>query len=113
MSADSSKMGNLSRPALEMIAEHFKALGDGTRLELLQHIYEGEKTVQQLSALTNSCQANVSKHLAMLSERGIIKKRKQKLFAYYSLSDPTVIELTEMVCASLSERFTKAQLEFQ
>ena len=113
MSAESSRMGTLSRPALEMIAELFKALGDATRLELLQHIYGGEKSVQQLCALTNSCQANVSKHLTLLSERGIIKRRKQKLFVYYSLSDPTIIQLIEIVCVSLSERFTKAHLEFQ
>src|SRR5262249_5962956 len=54
---------SLSREALELLARRFRALGDATRLALLQALFGGERTVHELCRLTRTSQANASKHL--------------------------------------------------
>jgi len=61
-----------SREALELIAQRFRALADPTRLALLQAMFERERTVQDLCAVTGASQANASKHLALLLEQGLV-----------------------------------------
>ena len=57
-------------------------------------------------------QANISKHLSILSEQGVLARRKEGLYVYYSVADQTLYDLCALVCESLSERFNKAQQEF-
>ncbi|MBK9141937.1 MAG: winged helix-turn-helix transcriptional regulator [Candidatus Melainabacteria bacterium] len=102
----------LSREALEIVAARFRAMGDATRLELIQHLMEGEKSVQELCSLTEMSQANISKHLSILSDQGILNRRKQGLFVYYSVADMTIYQLCDLVCGSLSERFARVQRHF-
>ncbi len=49
-------------------------------------------------------QANVSKHLQLLLRAGVVQRRKDGLHSYYSIADPTVFELCDVVCGSLSAR---------
>lgn len=103
----------LSEAALEIVAARFRALGDPTRLKLVQFLFEGEKSVQELCSRTGMSQANISKHLSILSEQGVLARRREGLFAYYSIADQSIYELCALVCNSLSERFTRAQQEFR
>jgi len=94
----------LSREALELVARRFRALGDGTRLALLQAMFEQECTVQDLCARTGTSQANTSKHLALLLERGLVARRRDGLFTRYRIADAGLERLCRLVCASLAER---------
>ena len=94
----------LSREALEVIAQRFRALADPTRLALLQALFQGERTVQELCAVTGASQANSSKHLALLLEQGLVARRRDGLFARYRIADPTLERLCRLVCDSLAER---------
>jgi ArsR family transcriptional regulator len=94
----------LPREALEVIAQRFRALGDPTRLALLQAMFEGERTVQELCALTQTSQANASKHLALLLDQGLVRRRRDGLFTRYRIADPTLTQLCDRVCGSLAER---------
>ena len=94
----------LSREALEIVAQRFRALGDATRLALLQALFEGELTVQELCALTGTSQANASKHLALLLEQGLVARRRDGLFTRYRIADTTLEQLCRLVCGSLAER---------
>jgi len=94
----------LSREALELIAQRFRALADPTRLALLQAMFERERTVQDLCAITGASQANTSKHLALLLERGLVTRRRDGLFTRYRIADPTLERLCHLVCGSLAER---------
>ncbi len=96
----------LSEAALEMIANRFRLLSDPTRLKILHTLGAAEMNVGELVAATNSGQANVSKHLAALLEAGIVARRKEGLNAIYRVSDETIFELCETVCARL-----KTQME--
>ena len=95
---------SLSRDALALIAQRFRALGDPTRLALLQAMFERERTVQDLCAITGASQANTSKHLALLLEQGLVGRRRDGLFTRYRIADPTLEGLCRLVCSSLAER---------
>jgi DNA-binding transcriptional ArsR family regulator len=95
----------LGREALELVAQRFRALGDPTRLALLQALFDGERTVQELCELTGASQANASKHLALLADQGLVARRKDGQYVRCSLADPSVHELCEVVCGSLARRF--------
>ena len=94
----------LSREALDLLARRFRALGDGTRLALLQALFEQERTVQDLCALTQTTQANASKHLALLFEQGLVARRRDGLYTHYRIADATLEQLCRLVCGSLAER---------
>jgi DNA-binding transcriptional ArsR family regulator len=94
----------LPREALELLAKRFRALGDATRLALLQTMFEEERTVKELSALTATSQANTSKHLAMLLEQGLVARRRDGLFTRYRIADPSLERLCRLVCDSLAHR---------
>lgn len=94
----------LSRAALEKVAERFKALSEPMRLRLVYALMEGEKTVSRLVEETGGLQANVSKHLGVLHEAGILGRRKEGTSVYYRITDETVFELCELVCGSIEDR---------
>ena len=98
-----------SRPALpiealEIIAQRFRALGDATRLALLQALFAKERTVQDLCEVTRTSQANASKHLALLLERGLVTRRREGVFVHYRIADAHLEQLCRLVCGSLAER---------
>jgi DNA-binding transcriptional ArsR family regulator len=94
----------LSREALEILARRFRALGDATRLALLHALFDQERTVQELCAVTGTTQANASKHLALLFEQGLVARRRDGLFTRYRIADATLESLCQLVCGSLAER---------
>ena len=89
---------------VELIAQRFRALSEPTRIKLLDRLREGEATVLELTALTGTSEQNVSKHLGLLSRAGIVARRKQGNFSYYSIADEGVFELCEQVCGSLQHQ---------
>ncbi len=74
-----------------------KALGSAYRLELLDLLAQGERTVESLAAETGATTANISQHLQILRNAGIAAARKQGLFVHYRIADPAVLTL----CAAL------------
>jgi len=98
----------LSSDLLASVAGRFKALGEPTRLLLLQSLRGGEATVSNLVQRTGLTQANVSKHLHLLLTLGFVARRKEGLFAYYRLADKEVFRLCDIMCGRL-ERELRAR----
>jgi DNA-binding transcriptional ArsR family regulator len=94
----------LSDDLVELIAERFRALSEPTRIKLLDQLREREATVLELTELIGTTQQNVSKHLGVLQQNGIVARRKQGNFAYYRIVDEGVFLLCEAVCGSLQQR---------
>ena len=94
----------LSDAALQMIADRFKVLAEPMRLKILHALWEGEQTVGGILAATGALQANVSKHLGILQQAGLVSRRKDGLNVYYRVCDETIFDLCEVVCASLHDR---------
>jgi DNA-binding transcriptional ArsR family regulator len=80
---------------VELIAERFRAMSEPR---------EGEASVLELTEAIGTTQQNVSKHLGVLQRAGIVARRKQGNFAYYSITDERVFELCETVCGSLERQ---------
>jgi DNA-binding transcriptional ArsR family regulator len=92
-----------STELLELIADRFKALAEPLRLQLLNALRGGERSVNDLVALTGAGQANISRHLALLHRHGMVERRKEGLHVYYRVADPNIFELCELMCGSAEE----------
>ena len=97
-------MQPLTQPLLERIAERFRILAEPARLRLLNELSRGEQTVTELVERTGLSQANVSKHLRLLRNGGFVGRRKEGLFAHYSIVDPSVEQLCDIMCTRLETR---------
>ncbi len=86
---------------LAAIAERFKVLGEPARLQILQTLRGGERTVSELVEGTGMGQANVSKHLQLLLAHGFVVRRKEGLYAWYRLADQDVFRLCDIMCGGL------------
>jgi DNA-binding transcriptional ArsR family regulator len=94
----------LTREALELVAARFRAMGEPLRLHLLQELEGGERSVSALAESVESTQPNVSKHLKILQDAGLVKRRQQGTTVYYSIADEMVLELCDMICSRLHDR---------
>jgi DNA-binding transcriptional ArsR family regulator len=90
--------------ALELVAARFRAMGEPLRLRILQQLENGERSVSVLAESLGATQPNVSKHLKVLQDVGLLKRRQQGNSAYYAIADPMVFELCEMICSRLHDR---------
>ena len=70
-----------------------KALASGNRLELLEFLAQGERSVDALAKLSGLSVANTSRHLQVLRQSGLVQARKEGLFVHYSVSGGGVIKL--------------------
>lgn len=62
---------------------------------------------------TGASQANVSKHLALLLQAGMISRRKEGLFVFYRCSDPQVFRICDVICGSLRDRLNRDLSQLQ
>lgn len=90
-----------------LVADRFKVLSEPARLQLLDVLREGERTVGELVERTGHSQANVSKHLQMLHRAGFVRRRKEGLFVRYALADRDVFRLCDIMCGRLGAETRK------
>jgi rhodanese-related sulfurtransferase/DNA-binding transcriptional ArsR family regulator len=70
-----------------------KTLSHGHRLELLEQLAQGERTVEVLAERTRLSVANASQHLQHLRRAGLLKSRRQGKFVYYTLADDGILDV--------------------
>lgn len=102
----------LSEKMLELVARRFKLLGEPLRLRILQVLETGETTVNDIVQALDANQSNISKHLGLLYDGGLVSRRRDRNSIYYFIADPVVFHLCALVCHSASEeaRTTLAEL---
>ena len=96
----------LDGSALELVANRFKALSEPTRLSLLARILDSEKTVTELVKVTGLSQPNVSKHLSLLSEAGVVSRRREGLHVHYIVADDSVTALIQSAHDALAKQLS-------
>jgi DNA-binding transcriptional ArsR family regulator len=89
---------------VELIARRFRVIGEPMRIRLLDQLRDGEATVGQLSEALSASQQNISKHLAVLADVGILGRRKEGNHVYYRVVDEGVYALCEEVCGSVQQQ---------
>ncbi|MFT3780429.1 MAG: metalloregulator ArsR/SmtB family transcription factor [Nibricoccus sp.] len=107
----SKKIRPMTDEALALIARRFAVLSEPMRLRLLHALFDGERPVNALVEATGGTQANVSRHLQTLADAGLLSRRKEGLQVFYSIADPSVFPLCELVCGSLEKQHSaKAEI---
>jgi ArsR family transcriptional regulator len=101
MQAKKSK--SLNNAQIAEAARLFTLLSEPARLRLLSILMGEPLTVTELVHATGLKQGNVSKHLAMLLEARLVAKEKEGNFARYSIADPCVTELCNLVCHRMAQ----------
>jgi DNA-binding transcriptional ArsR family regulator len=89
---------------VELIARRFRVIGEPMRIRLLDRLRDGEATVGELSEALSASQQNISKHLAVLADVGILGRRKEGNHVYYRVIDEGVFALCEAVCGSVQQQ---------
>lgn len=101
-------MKDLPPEALEQVAAYFQVLSEPTRLTLLNLLREGERNVGELAQATGYTAANVSRHLALLTQQGFLARESRGTAAYYRIADPSVYALCDLVCGNIARRLEAA-----
>lgn len=95
---------NLSIEIIELVAGQFRVLSEPLRLQILQHLQDGEQSVNQIVEATNASQPNISKHLRVMQDAGILLRRQEKNTVYYAVADDSIFTMCEIVCGSLKKQ---------
>jgi ArsR family transcriptional regulator, virulence genes transcriptional regulator len=88
-------------------AEFCKALSDANRLLIITELSRGELSVNDLASRLGLQQSNLSKHLGLLRETGLVTTRRERSTIYYSLEDSRIIEAINLLRAVQSEILEK------
>jgi DNA-binding transcriptional ArsR family regulator len=102
-----ARMKNLSPEALAQVAAYFQALSEPARLRLLNLLRDSERSVGELAEATGYSAANVSRHLALLAQHGLLAREVRGTSVFYAIADPAVYELCNLVCDNLARRFER------
>ena len=91
----------LPDPLAEMIAQRFRILSEPMRIKLLDRLRDGEASVQELQEALGASQQNVSKHLGLLLQAGMVRRTKRGNHSLYAIVDEGVFLLCDHVCGGL------------
>lgn len=102
---------NFKQDIYAQLARVAKALGHANRLELLELVAQGPRSVDELAGMTRLSMANASKHLQELRQAGLVKARKEGVRVFYEVSGPDVVDLLGAVSTVAESRLAEvAQL---
>ncbi len=107
-----AKLNTLSPATLSLIADHFKVLSEVSRLQILNCLREQPMNGKQLTEATGLGQANLSKHLKVLTQAGILEREQKGVSAYYRIKDPLIFDICELVCGQISNEFQQRAESF-
>jgi len=92
----------------ELHAEICQTLANPKRLEILDLLSKGEKSVSELVALLDIRQANLSQHLAILRQKGVVATRRTGTHIYYRISNKKIVRAYGLLKEVLLERLAEA-----
>ena len=98
-------MKDLSPEALEEVAAYFRALSEPTRLRILNCLRKGERNVGELAEFCGYTAGNVSRHLSVLTQCGMVARESRGTSAYYRIVDAEIYALCDLVCGSIARQF--------
>lgn len=119
MPSDPRRSGRraLARPmsdeAIELVAARLRVFSEPTRIRLMELLNEGEATVQELTDRLATTHQNVSKHLGILYQAGVVSRRKDGPCVRYALVDWTGWWLVEQISSSVAAQVDELHAVFQ
>lgn len=94
----------IPEPLVDLIAQRFRVIGDPMRIRLLDHLRDASATVGELTTALDASQQNVSKHLGVLHQAGIVSRTKEGTAVRYAITDESVFAICELVCGGLRQQ---------
>ena len=93
----------------ELHAEVCKTLANAKRIEIINLLRTGEKSVSWLLEKTGLLKANLSQHLSVMRRQGIIKARKERLNVFYSISNSKIVRACDLMREVLFEQMEETK----
>jgi len=100
-------MKDLPDAALAQVAAYFQALSEPTRLRVLNHLRQGEHSVGELAQACGYSSANISRHLALLTQHGLVTRQSRGNSVFYGIADASVFALCDLVCGSIARQLER------
>ena len=94
----------------QLHAEFCKTLADASRLLIISELAKGELSVGELVRRLGLRQSNVSKHLSMMKEHGLVNYRREGSNVYYSLSDSRISQAIQLLKEAQAAQIEKRRL---
>ena len=85
-------MRRLTDEQVALVAQRARAMGDPTRVRILEFLSRGEQPVGQIAAAVDSQPSTVSKHLQVLFHADLVQRRREASAVIYSVADADVVE---------------------
>jgi ArsR family transcriptional regulator len=101
-------MSSIQQELYQLHASVCKGLADPKRLLILNALRDGERSVSDICEEVEFPQANVSQHLAVLRDRGLVETRRDGQFVYYSVASPKIIEALDLLREVMTEQMDVA-----
>ncbi len=99
-------MSSARRELLQLHASICKGLADPKRLLIINALRDGDKAVSEICIALDLPQANVSQHLAVLRDKGLVRTRREGQFVYYSLTSPKIIAAVDLLREVMADQLT-------
>lgn len=96
------------RQIYKLHASICQTLSNPKRLEIIDRLRAGEMTVTELAKALEISQANLSQHLAVMRQKGILTARREKLNVFYKLGNPKIVQACELMRQVLLEYLESA-----
>lgn len=100
-------MKEMPPEALEQVASYFQVLAEPTRLRILNLLRTGERNVGELAQACGYTAANVSRHLSLMTQNGLVSREGRGTSVYYRLTDESVDALCDLVCDNIARRLER------
>jgi len=106
-----ARMEGLPLAALEQVAEYFQTLAEPTRLQILNLLRQGERSVGELAQLCGFTSANISRHLALLTKHRLVARQSRGTSVYYRIADESIYALCDLVCGTIARQLEEKSNE--
>jgi ArsR family transcriptional regulator len=87
-------------------AEILKALGQPTRLKIIDFLRDGERCVCEIFPAISEEQTNTSRHLNMMVSSGILRRRKEGVKIFYAVKYPEIFEIVDLATLIMTQEIT-------
>ena len=94
---------------MQAVARYFHVLSEPTRLAILNELRQGERNVGDLAHICGYTAANISRHLSLLAQQGMVARESKGNSVYYHISDEAVYELCDVVCDNIIKHLQRQQ----